>query len=79
MGHSRATSRPRARRLLILGGATAICAMQVGCRTSLFDQRRDRSQYQAYDEIRNQHEPQVIFDAYGRPKPNLRGRLSPKQ
>lgn len=50
-----------------------------GCRTQLFDARQPRSQYQAYDEIRNQHEPQVIYDAYGRPKPNLRGRLTPKQ
>ena len=50
-----------------------------GCRSRLFARDEPRSQFQAYDEIRNQHEPQVILDAYGRPKPNLRGRLSPKQ
>jgi hypothetical protein len=61
--------------LVLVTGA----ALSTGCRNTLFSPKSPRSQFQAYDQIRNQHEPQVIFDAYGRPKPNLRGRLTPKQ
>lgn len=49
-----------------------------GCSQPLFSPRETRSQYDRYDRVRNEYEPQYIEDEFGRKKPNIRGRLSPK-
>ena len=46
-----------------------------GCANPLFPEDEDRSQYAGYDRARDQTAPAYVEDAYGRRRPNLRGRL----
>jgi hypothetical protein len=57
-----------------LGGASLS-----GCNTTPFAPREPRTQYDRYDQVRNQLAEPYVFDEFGRRRPNLRGRLSPKQ
>ena len=50
----------------------------VGCGRSLLSPDDERSQFDRYDTVRNQYAQQTIEDEFGRVKPNLRNRLSPK-
>jgi len=71
-------SRPRIIKIaLALLVATSGLALQ-GCNRALFRQQDTRTQYDRYDTSRGQYEPMYIEDEFGRRKPNLRGRLSPK-
>lgn len=58
-------------------GSVASCLL-TGCAKPLLSPRDERSQYDRYDVARGQYEPQFIEDEFGRRKPNLRGRLAPK-
>lgn len=60
---------------LTLGGAA--CAL-TGCAKPLFSPEEYRSQYDRFDAARGEYAEQYSFDAYGRRRPNLRGRLSPR-
>jgi len=60
---------------LILMGAAALPA----CSTPLFPKKADRTQYDRYDRIRQEHAAQYETDEFGRRRPNLRGRLSPNK
>lgn len=60
--------------LLLIAGAAA-----VSCAPPLLAPDEQRSQYDRYDTIRNQHADQYIFNEWGSREPNLRGRLAPKQ
>jgi hypothetical protein len=62
---------------LLLGLLVGLCAAP-GCRKPLLSPDDDRSQYDRYDEVRNQRAPQFVVDEYGRQRPNLRGRLLSK-
>ena len=53
----------------------AIGAALPGCAKPLFPADGTRTQFQSYDMVRNQHEPDYLYDEYGRRTPNLRGRL----
>ncbi len=56
----------------------AICATQPGCARPILSADEDRSQFDRYDTLRAQGAPQFVEDEFGRRRPNLRGRLSPK-
>ena len=49
-----------------------------GCSKPLFTDRDERSQYDRYDRSRNQHARPYLMDEFGRERPNLKGRLSPR-
>ncbi len=69
----------KVRTLVLAGLAGAIAAaMAGGCQTPLFSPIEDRTQFDRYDKVRNQYEPQYVEDEFGRREPNLRGRLAPK-
>lgn len=50
-----------------------------GCTKPLLSPDEPRSQYDRYDAVRNQYASQYTEDEYGRRRPNLRARLSPKE
>ena len=49
-----------------------------GCSDPLLSPKDERSPFDRYDAVRNQHAPQYIEDKFGRRQPNLRGRLGAK-
>jgi hypothetical protein len=49
-----------------------------GCAKPLFSPEDQRTQFDRFDAVRNQYEPQSFEDEYGQRRPNLRGRLLPK-
>ncbi|MFN0011692.1 MAG: hypothetical protein ACKVS8_08635 [Phycisphaerales bacterium] len=49
-----------------------------GCAKPLLSPDDERTQYARYDALRNQYAPQFVEDEFGRQRPNLRARLSPK-
>lgn len=54
--------------------------VSTGCRTKpLLSPDHSRSQYDDYDRIRDQYAPQYVFDEYGKRRPNLSGRLLPRE
>lgn len=58
-------------------GVAAALALS-GCAKPLFSPEDERTQYDRFDVVRNQHAAQNIVDEYGRKRPNLRARLLPK-
>ena len=46
-----------------------------GCQDPLLSPNEPRSQYDRYDQIRNERVEQFVIDEYGQKRPNLRGRL----
>jgi len=53
-------------------------ALLVGCQEVLFPKDAPRTQFEAYDRMRNQAAPQEQHDLFGRSEPALRERLSQK-
>lgn len=66
----------RVNAILVLAGAVML--VLVGCGRALLSPEDERSPFDRYDTVRNQYAQQVIEDEFGRQKPNLRNRLSPK-
>lgn len=58
-----------------LGVLLALSLASGGCQHSLFKRGVQRSQYETYETMRNQHAPDTIEDEFGRERINLRGRL----
>jgi hypothetical protein len=58
-----------------IGAITCVCAGG-GCNEALFPANAPRTQFEAYDRMRNQAAPETEMDALGRPQPALRQRLS---
>ena len=54
-----------------------VCLL-AGCHETLFPVDTPRTQFEAYDRMRNQAAPEKEMDALGRPQPALRARLAPK-
>lgn len=73
-GHSRWTQW-----ILTLVGLACLSAGLVGCRRTLFAQEPYRSPYERHDRLLNEHAEPHVFDAFGKRRPNLRGRLAPKE
>ncbi len=49
-----------------------------GCSKPLFSPKEERSPFDRFNEVRNQQAPQTVEDEFGRRRPNLRARLTPK-
>lgn len=64
--------------VLALTGAVWIGTAS-GCSEPLLAARDERSPFDRYDAVRNQHAPQYVENKFGRRQPNLVGRLSPKK
>ncbi|MBL0922723.1 MAG: hypothetical protein IBJ10_11440 [Phycisphaerales bacterium] len=69
---------PRPIDTLAAGAFAALVLGLAGCAKPLFSPQDQRTQYDRFDAVRNQYEPQYIEDEFGRRRPNLRGRLLPK-
>jgi hypothetical protein len=63
--------------LITLSAAAALAAL-VGCQKPLFPANKPRTQFDRFDEVRNQSAPQYVQDEFGRRRPNIKGRLEPK-
>jgi len=48
------------------------------CQKPLFPSNLPRTQFEKFDQVRNQTEPQSLLDEFGRRHPNVGGRLDPK-
>ena len=68
-------------RSLIARVAFGVCmvAVLVGCRNSPITENDERSPYDRYDLIRDEYATPYLQDAYGRKRPNLRGRLNDRR
>lgn len=53
-------------------------ATLAGCQKPLFPANKPRTQFDRFDEVRNQSAPQYVEDEFGRRRPNITGRLEPK-
>jgi hypothetical protein len=58
--------------------AAAVLLQALGCSKPLLSPAEVRSQYDRYDRVRAEYAQQYVEDEFGRKKPNIRGRLSPK-
>ncbi len=59
---------------------TLACAgLLPGCAKPLLSRTEERTPFDRYDGVRGQVSPQVVEDEFGRFKPNVRGRLMPKE
>ncbi len=59
--------------------ALALLLAATGCKKPLLTPTEERSQYDRYDAIRGQRTSAYNYDEFGTRKPNLRGRLLPKE
>jgi hypothetical protein len=50
-----------------------------GCSKPLLSPSDTRSPFDRYDAVRNQYATQYIEDEFGRERPNIRARLTPRQ
>lgn len=66
--------RTRAVALLVVVGAAL---STTACQRKLFPSDQPRTQFQTYDRLRQQDASTDELDVYGRPRPNLRARLTP--
>jgi hypothetical protein len=66
-------------RVLVPAGLLALLCAMPGCAKPLLSPEESRSPFDNYDKLRAQYADQVQEDAYGRQRPNLRARLSPKE
>lgn len=63
-----------------LAAAGLFCLLGAsGCRTALLANGEERSQFDRYDRVREQAPSPYYQDEYGRRRPNLRGRLLPRE
>lgn len=69
----------RVRRTLCLAAGLSALATFGGCAKPLLTPTEERSQYDRYDAIRGQRSPAYTYDEFGTRRPNLRGRLMPKE
>ena len=65
-------------RTLLRFAAVGALLSLTACAPPLLAPDEPRSQFDRYDTVRNQHDEQYIFSEYGRRRPNIEQRLSPK-
>ena len=68
-----------ARSAAICAGLGMVMLAGSGCQPTLIRDNEFVTQYDRYDTLRDEREPQYVVDEYGTRRPNLRGRLSPKK
>jgi len=66
-------------RAAICAGFGTVAVLGAGCQKTLIRDNEFVTQYDRYDTLRNEREPQYVVDEFGTRRPNLRGRLSPKK
>lgn len=54
----------------------AACLGATGCQKVLFPKNEPRSQFEAYDTMRQRFVPMEVPDVFGKPQPALRARLT---
>lgn len=71
-------SRMSTRRRAALAAAClgAACLGATGCQKVLFPKNEPRSQFEAYDTMRQRFVPMEVPDVFGKPQPALRARLT---
>lgn len=74
----------RLARMLWVGSVVAVLVGGVGvgggCKSKpLLSPDYERSQFDRYDRVRDQYAAQYVFDEFGRRRPNLSGRLMPRE
>lgn len=62
--------------LVVAAGAALLLA---ACQKPLLAETEERTPFDRYDVVRNQHADQSVTDPFGRKRPNLRERLGPKE
>ncbi len=67
--------RPGIRKGLVTLAAIAACGVLGACEGPIYKPRDPRSQFERVDALRDRSQPAEIEDEYGRPRPNLSGRL----
>lgn len=77
-------TRSRLARMLWVGGVVAAVGgascVGGGCASKpLLSPEYERSQFDRYDRVRDQYAAQYVFDEFGRRRPNLSGRLMPRE
>ena len=63
---------------LVLPFLLAACTLGAGCVKPLLSPEETRSPFDSYDSVRGQYATQKLSDEFGREKPNIYQRLSPK-
>ncbi len=58
--------------------SAGLCSTLGGCANPLLPEKEDTSQFAAYDRARGVTVPPFVDDEFGRRRPNLRGRLLPR-
>ena len=76
---SRRHDSPAALRIGLLCAVAWLGASQFGCAKALFPRDEARTQFDRYDRSRDEYSPMFTEDEFGRRRPNLQGRLSPKR
>ena len=67
---------------LVLGKLATLFVIMVSlgaCAPPLLSPNEPRSQFDRYDAVRNRRAEQDIFDDYGKKRPNLKERLTPRE
>ncbi|KAA0212705.1 MAG: hypothetical protein DYG94_14065 [Leptolyngbya sp. PLA3] len=59
--------------------ASVVVLAMGGCRKPLLATGEERSQFDRYDRVREQDPSPYYMDEFGRRRPNLRGRLLPRE
>jgi hypothetical protein len=77
-GYTARVKTTRARPVLLIIAAGAALAL-AACQKPLLAEDEERSPFDRYDAVRNQHADQQVMDPFGRKRPNLRERLGPKE
>lgn len=65
--------------VLALTLSAFLAGLLAGCAKPLLSRTEERTPFDRYDGVRGQVAPQVVEDEFGRFKPNVRGRLMPKE
>lgn len=68
--------------LKVAGGAAGLLSLglaMASCAKPLLSPTDERSPFDRFDALRAQAAPQYIEDEFGRQKPNLRDRLTPRE
>ncbi|MBL8875945.1 MAG: hypothetical protein JNM86_09145 [Phycisphaerae bacterium] len=79
--HTQAKLRNRSHlvRATLAGLAACLTGALAGCQSPLLSPDEPRSQYDRYDAVRDQRAATTYTDEFGYKRPNLRGRLLPKE
>lgn len=70
------------RTIMALGlvpGAVSAAALLGGCQKSLFPENQPRTQFEAYEIMRQRYVPLEEPDVFGTPRPAIRARLAPER